>query len=178
VLTGADGNAEQYPWLLTGAPRRKRGVAAQKTLMFEKAQAPSDSLFTLSPMRKLFQALAFSALLFGPASAAHAQVSFGVRIGPPPEPRWYRIPPQPGPDREWIEGYWYPDGGRYRWHDGYWTRPPYAGAYWVAPYHVGGQYFAGRWEGPRGYVMHDHRWDRGGRRDERREPREERGRSR
>jgi hypothetical protein len=129
-------------------------------------------------MRKLLQALAFSALIFGPASAAHAQVSFGIRIGPPPEPRWYRVPPQPGPDYEWIEGYWYPEGGRYRWHDGYWTRPPYAGAYWVAPYHFGGQFYAGRWEGSRGYVRHDHRWDRGRQRDERRDPRDERGRGR
>jgi hypothetical protein len=70
-----------------------------------------------------------------------------------------------------VEGYWYPQGGHYRWHDGYWTRPPYEGAYWVAPYHVGGEYFEGRWEGSRGYVAHDHRWDRGRQRDERRDPR-------
>ena len=60
-----------------------------------------------------------------------------------------------------------------KWHDGYWTRPPYEGAYWVQPYHVGGQYFTGRWEGSRGNVAHDHRWDRGTQRDERREPRDD-----
>ena len=122
-------------------------------------------------MKNLLRTLAVSALLLVPATAAHAQVSFGFRIGEPPAPRAYRVPPQPGPDYEWIEGYWYPDAGHYRWHDGYWTRPPYAGAYWVAPYHVGGQYYAGRWEGRRGYIDHDHRWDRGRQRDERREPR-------
>ena len=32
-------------------------------------------------MRKLLQTLAISALLLAPASAAHAQISFGIRIG-------------------------------------------------------------------------------------------------
>ena len=122
-------------------------------------------------MRKLLQTLAISALLLGPASTAQAQISFGIRIGDPPAPRAYRVPRQPSADYVWVEGYWYPQGSRYKWHDGYWTRPPYEGAYWVEPYHVGGQYFAGRWEGGRGNVVHDHRWDRGKQRDERRAPR-------
>ena len=122
-------------------------------------------------MTKLFRVLAVTALLIGPASAAHAQISFGIRIGEPPPPRAYRVPPRPGPDYVWVEGYQYPEGGHYRWHDGYWTRPPYEGAYWVEPYHLNGEYFAGHWEGPRGNVMHDHRWDRGKQRDERRQPR-------
>ena len=119
-------------------------------------------------MRRLLQTLAISALLLAPASTAHAQISFGIRIGEPPAPRAYRVPPQPGPDYIWVEGYQYPQGSHYMWHDGYWTRPPYEGAYWVSPYHVDGQYFAGRWEGSRGNVAHDHRWDRGKQRDERR----------
>src|SRR5947207_14479853 len=75
-------------------------------------------------MTKLFKILAISALLVGPASTAHAQISFGIHIGEPPAPRAYRVPPRPGPDYVWVEGYQYPEGGRYRWHDGYWTRPP------------------------------------------------------
>jgi hypothetical protein len=122
-------------------------------------------------MRRLFETFAISALLLGPAAAASAQINFGIRIGPPPAPRAYRVPPQPGPGYVWIEGYQYPQGSHYLWHDGYWTRPAYDGAYWVEPYHVGGQYFAGRWEGSRGSVAHDHRWDRDTRRDERRDPR-------
>jgi hypothetical protein len=122
-------------------------------------------------MRKLLHTLALSTLLLIPAATANAQINFGIRIGEPPPPRAYRVPPQPGPDYVWVEGYQYPQGGRYVWHDGYWTRPPYDGAYWVAPYHVGGQYYPGRWEGSRGYVAHDHRWDRSKQRDERREPR-------
>ena len=122
-------------------------------------------------MRKLIQTVAFSALFLAGAAAVQAQVNFSFRIGEPPPPRVYRVPPQPGPDYMWIEGYWYPQGSRYVWHNGYWTRPPYEGAYWVAPYHIGGQYFAGRWEGSRGAFLHNHRWDRDRRRDERREPR-------
>ena len=119
-------------------------------------------------MRKLLQTLAISALFLIPAPAAHAQVSFGIRIGEPPAPRAYRVPSRPGPEYVWVEGYWYPAGSRYAWHEGYWTRPPYAGAYWVQPYHVGGRYFAGRWEGSRGVIIHDHRSDRRPERDERR----------
>jgi hypothetical protein len=125
-------------------------------------------------MRKILYTVAISAFLLAAGSTAHAQVRFDIRIGPPPPPRVYRVPPQPGPGFEWVEGYWYPQGSHYRWHDGYWTRPPYEGAYWVAPYHVGGQYFTGRWEGSRGNLSHDHRWDRGRQRDERRDPRRDR----
>jgi hypothetical protein len=122
-------------------------------------------------MRKLTRVLAAAAFVLVSASAAHAQISFDVRIGtPPPPPRVYRVPVQPGPDYIWVEGYWYPAGQRYVWHNGYWTHPPYAGAYWVAPYYREGRYYAGRWEGRRGDVFHDHRWDHSRRRDERHEP--------
>jgi hypothetical protein len=120
-------------------------------------------------MRNLFKLLPIVALLLAAPSAANAQVSFGVTIGPPPAPRPYRVAPRPGPDYVWIEGYWYPQGGHYRWHTGYWTRPPYAGAYWVEPYHDGRRFVSGYWEGSRGRLEHDHRWDHEGRRDERRD---------
>ena len=96
------------------------------------------------------------------AGAMFAQFSIGVRIGPPPPVRVMRVQPRsPGEGYIWIGGYWYPNGGRYRWHDGYWTRPAYAGARWIEPHHDGQQYYAGYWEGDRGRVDHDHRWDRG-----------------
>lgn len=123
-----------------------------------------------SVMKRWLQTLALSTLLIVSASAAHAQISFGIRIGEPPAPRAYRVPPRPGPDYTWVEGYQSAEGGRYKWHDGYWTRPPYEGAYWVEPYYVGGQYYTGRWEGSRGNVAHDHRWDRSPQRDERHTP--------
>ena len=96
------------------------------------------------------------------AGAAFAQVSIGVTIGAPPPVREVRVLPRsPGPDFFWIAGYWYPVGNHYKWHEGYWTRPAYAGARWVAPRYDGRRYFDGYWEGGHGAVVHDHRWDRG-----------------
>jgi hypothetical protein len=97
------------------------------------------------------------------------QVSLGIRIGPPPAPRVLAVRPvAPGPDYAWIDGYWYPEGGRYRWHAGYWSRPPYAGAHWVGPRHDGERFYAGYWDGERGRFEHDHHWDRDRDRDYRR----------
>ena len=118
-------------------------------------------------MRRTLQAVSISALLLALAPAANAQISFDVHIGtPPPAPRAYRVPPQPGPDYLWVDGYWYPEGGQYRWHNGYWTHPPYPDAYWVAPYYGRGRYYAGHWEGGRGDVHHYHGWDQTRQRDE------------
>jgi WXXGXW repeat (2 copies) len=101
-----------------------------------------------------------AAMLLNCASVVKAQVSIGIRIGPPPPPRVVHVVPvRPGPDFLWVEGYWYPVGGHYRWHDGYWTRPPYAGARWIAPHHDGRQFYEGYWEGNHGRLEHDHTWD-------------------
>ncbi len=90
-----------------------------------------------------------------------AQVSVGIRIGAPPPVRVVRVQPvSPGPEYVWVGGYWYPVGGHYKWHEGYWTRPAYAGAHWVAPHHDGQRYFEGYWDGERGHVSHDHGWDK------------------
>ena len=117
-------------------------------------------------IKNLIGTLLFSAMLLTVAPAFGAQVSLGIRIGPPPAPRVLRVrPASPGPDYVWVDGYWYPVGRRYQWHEGYWTRPPYAGARWVAPHHDGEQFFEGYWEGDRGRFEHDHRWDRDADRD-------------
>jgi hypothetical protein len=95
------------------------------------------------------------------AGAVFAQLSIGVRIGPPPRARVVRVQPQsPGVGYSWVGGYWYPVGHRYTWHEGYWTRPAYAGAHWVEPRHDGTRYFEGYWDGDHGQVAHDHRWDK------------------
>ena len=100
-------------------------------------------------------------LLFAAGSVFAVDFSVGIRIGPPPPPRVGAVRPvAPGPGYVWVEGYWYPDGRRYRWHDGYWTRPPYEGDVWIGPRHEGGLYYQGYWEGSRGRTGHDHRWDR------------------
>lgn len=97
------------------------------------------------------------ALLF--AVPVFAQVSIGIRIGPPPAPRVVAFrPASPGPDFIWVEGYWSPVGSHYQWHDGYWSRPPYLGARWVAPRHDGERFFEGYWDGEHGRVDHSHPW--------------------
>lgn len=112
-------------------------------------------------------ALLLSAMLLVGASASYAQVSLGIRIGPPPRPRVVRVvPPSPGDGFLWVGGYWYPVGRHYTWHAGYWTRPPYAGAHWIEPRHDGQQFFAGYWDGDHGRVEHDHHWDRDHDRDQ------------
>jgi hypothetical protein len=93
-------------------------------------------------------------------SVLNAQASMGVRIGPPPPTPVLNVMPQ-RPDLKfvWVRGYWYPVRRHYRWHEGYWTEPPYEGACWVAPRHDGERFFVGYWDGDRGPVAHDHRWD-------------------
>jgi hypothetical protein len=104
------------------------------------------------------------ALLLLAAGSTFAQISVGIRIGPPPPPRVIRVQPHsPGPGYFWVDGYWYAVGNRYKWHDGYWTRPPYEG--WMAPHHDGERFFEGYWEGDRGRRDHDHRYDRDRNRD-------------
>jgi len=100
-----------------------------------------------------------STLLIGlPASGA--QISIGIRIGPPPPPRVIHVVPvSPGPEFVWVTGYWFAEGSRWRWHEGYYTRAPYGGAHWVVPRYEGGQFYAGYWEGSRGRIEHDHKWD-------------------
>ncbi len=89
-----------------------------------------------------------------------AGISVGIAIGPPPPARVVAVPASPGPDYTWVGGYWYPVDGHYRWHNGYWTRPPYAGAHWVAPMHDGARFHDGYWEGDHGRIEHNHAWDR------------------
>jgi hypothetical protein len=118
-------------------------------------------------MRHMLMGSAVCAALLMLSAPATAQISIGVTIGQPPPPRVYRVPSRPGPEFIWVEGYWYPQGNHYRWHDGYWTRPPYASAYWVEPYYARGQYYEGYWEGGHGQVRHDHHWDHDHDRDDR-----------
>src|SRR4029077_10028933 len=89
-------------------------------------------------MNRFTKAVLVAAMLLGGVSALAAQVSVGIRIGPPPEARGVPVlPPRPAPEFVWVEGYWYPVGRHYKWHEGYWTQPPYEGARWVGPRHDG-----------------------------------------
>ena len=112
-------------------------------------------------MRTILRTTLLAATLLPGMSLIAGQISVGVRIGPPPPPRVVSVlPPRPGPEFLWIEGYWYADGHHYKWHEGYWTRAPYPGAVWVVPHHDGTQFFEGYREGDRGRTAHDHHWDR------------------
>ena len=124
-------------------------------------------------MKRLLILSALVGLLLVLPQSVDAQVSFSFSFGtPPPPPRVYRVPVQPGSEYQWVDGYWYPLNGRWVWHNGYWTRPPFADSYWVTPYWEGGRYFEGYWSTPRGHFDHDHRWDRDHDRDANREWRE------
>lgn len=99
------------------------------------------------------------ALLFlaGASAFAGPRVFVGVGLGypapapvvayaPPPAPVVAYAPPvAPGPGYSWVNGYYYPVGARWAWRAGYWARPPYARAYWVAPRYNGGRYYRGYW---------------------------------
>ena len=93
---------------------------------------PCSGLSVAPPagMKRILQGLSLSALLLACAPAAYAQVSFDFHMGAPLL-RLARIASHgsPGPDYVWIEGYWYPVNGQYRWHNGYWSRPPYPRSY-------------------------------------------------
>jgi hypothetical protein len=94
------------------------------------------------------------------AGAVFAQVSVGIRIGPPPPDRVMVQPHSPGAGYVWVPGYQYPVNGHYKWHDGYYSRPAFSGATWVAPHHDGQSYYAGYWNGDNRQVAHDHKWDK------------------
>lgn len=112
-------------------------------------------------------------------TCAFGQISIGIQIGPPPPPPVVAVRPlAPGPDFVWVQGYWYPAGRKYKWHTGYWTRPPYPGAVWVVPHHDGERYFEGYWEGDRGRFEHNHKWDRDRDRDYRQDRDRDRDRDR
>jgi len=107
-------------------------------------------------MKKLLAAMMLTAGL-----GIAAQFSVGIHIGEPPRPRVVRVRPvSPGVGYSYVDGYWYPVGNRYTWHQGYWTRPPYEGSQWTAPHYEGGMYYQGYWNGNNREVGHDHRWDR------------------
>jgi YXWGXW repeat-containing protein len=111
---------------------------------------------------KGFRTLSFATMLGGvtllSGGTANAQISIGIRIGPPPPPRVVRVfPSRPGPDYIFIQGYWYPVGNHYQWRDGYWIRAPFPGAFWVEPRYEQGRYIAGYWGRPdrRDFDRHD-----------------------
>jgi hypothetical protein len=109
-------------------------------------------------VKRIMKTKILALLFLGATSmfAAHWSVGIGVGVGgypaggyyvaaPPPPPVYYAPPPAPYPGYAWVGGYYYPVGARWAWRGGYWARPPYAGAVWVAPRYHGNHYYAGYW---------------------------------
>ena len=79
-------------------------------------------------------------LLAGGSMFAQTRFSIGIGFGghgagfyQPPPSYASNIPPCPGPDYTWVDGYWSQDYGRSTWVAGYWNRRPYISGYRVAP---------------------------------------------
>jgi hypothetical protein len=82
-------------------------------------------------------------LLAGGSIFAQTRVSIGVGFGGHGGAGFYQpapsyayasnIPPCPGPDYTWVDGYWSQDYGRNNWVAGYWNRQPFSSGYQVAP---------------------------------------------
>ena len=109
-------------------------------------------------------------LLAGGSLFAETHWSIGIGLGapyyygyaPPPPPVVVYTPPSPSPEYTWVPGYYYPARGGYAWHAGFWSRPPYAGAFWVAPRYYEHHYYPGYWERRERHWDrddHDERWE-------------------
>ena len=82
------------------------------------------------------------AIMLLAGSSMFAQNRFSVGIGlrgngagfNQPFPSYAsNIPPCPGPDYTWVDGYWSQDYGRNTWVAGYWNRRPFNSGYQVGP---------------------------------------------
>jgi len=77
-------------------------------------------------------------LLAGGSMFAQSRFSVGIGFGgggnfnQPPPAYASNIPPCPGPDYTWVDGYWAQGYGGETWVAGYWSRQPFFGGY-VAP---------------------------------------------
>src|SRR5712675_404713 len=79
-------------------------------------------------------------LLAGSSMFAETRAGIGIGLGgygagfyQPPPSYASRIPPCPGPDYAWVDGYWSQNHGRKTWVAGYWNRQPFNGGHQVAP---------------------------------------------
>jgi hypothetical protein len=82
--------------------------------------------------------------LFAQTGFAQSRLSIGVGIGGvggyyDQGPGYASIPPSPGPEYIWADGYWAPDG---IWVPGYWYLPSYSNGYYGSGYY-GPSYYGG-----------------------------------
>ena len=78
-------------------------------------------------------------LLAGGSMFAQNRFSVGIGFGggggfnQAPPAYAYNIPPSPGPDYTWVDGYWTQGYDGETWVPGYWSRVPFFGGLAVAP---------------------------------------------
>ncbi|MCC6536344.1 MAG: YXWGXW repeat-containing protein [Bryobacterales bacterium] len=75
---------------------------------------------------------------------ASPRVGVGMRIGPPPPPRYGAVGYAPARGMVWADGFWDRGPSGWYWAPGSWQRPPRMGARWVP----------GRWAPMRGGRYH------------------------
>ena len=112
-------------------------------------------------VKHLYTLAAAAVLAAALSTPAMAQVNFGVSVGaPPPALRYEERGVAPGPGYVWTAGFYEPFRGAYRWHPGYWQRPPYEGGYYVQPHW---EHYPDGWHQHEGYWAHEdhdpHYWD-------------------
>ena len=83
--------------------------------------------------------------VFAGGETNYAPVQTVAYLPPPPPPVAGVVPPAPGRGYAWVGGYYSPMGSRWAWHRGYWARPPYPHARWMAPRYNHGRYYRGYW---------------------------------
>jgi len=90
------------------------------------------------------------AVVVAPTPAATAvPAGYLVMQAPPAPPPPEAIPPRPSSEHVWLAGYWTWRNNRYEWMAGRWELPPHRGATWIPPRWApeGGSYrfFEGYW---------------------------------
>ena len=102
----------------------------------------------MKPLNMKSKLLALALLAGTSVFAAPAVgIGVGIELGAPPPPPHVRVvrPVMPGPGYVWVNGFYEPVGGQYRWREGYWAARPYPHAVWVAPRYRGHRYYGGYW---------------------------------
>jgi hypothetical protein len=102
----------------------------------------------MKPLNMKSKLLALALLAGTSVFAAPAVgIGVGIELGAPPPPPHVRVvrPVMPGPGYVWVNGFYEPVGGQYRWREGYWASRPYPHAVWVAPRYSGHRYYGGYW---------------------------------
>jgi len=65
--------------------------------------------------------------------ATAVPAGYVVMQAPPAPPPPEAVPPRPSAQHAWLAGYWTWRNNRYEWMAGRWEMPPHSGATWITP---------------------------------------------